>query len=68
MDCNYELFYAGLKGLTNQQVIDEIYKQMKEYCDLLEEEMTKPTEIYKEKLRIVFEKAARPKPDKMFLF
>jgi hypothetical protein len=65
MDSNYEAFYAGLKGLTNQQVIDEIYKKVGEYCQLVGD-VPNSTELFKEKLRILFDKVALLGPEKMF--
>ena len=67
MDSNYEVFYTGLKGLTNQQVIDEIYKKVGEYCRLVGD-VPNSTELFKEKLRILFDKVALLGPDKMFQY
>ena len=66
MDCNYDLFYVGLEGLTNQQVIDAIYMQMREYCELEDDDKTKYTMVYREKLRLLFDKAARTNPHNKF--
>ena len=68
MDSNYEAFYTGLRGLTNQQVLDEIYKKMREYCQLVEDDIPHSTKLYKEKLRILFDKVARIKPDNEFRY
>jgi hypothetical protein len=68
MDSNYELFYVGLKGLTNQQVIDEIYKKVGEYCQLIQEDIPNTTELFKEKLRVLFDKVALLRPEKMFQY
>lgn len=68
MDANYEAFYTGLKGLTNEEVQDEIYKKMGEYCQLIEDEIPKPTKQFKEQLRILFDDVARVKPDKKFRY
>lgn len=68
MRSNYEAFYTGLKGLTNQEVLDEIYKKMGEYCRLAEEEIPSSTKLFKEKLRILFDKVARVKPDNEFRY
>ena len=67
MDCNYPLFYTGLRGLTNQEVIDAIYKQLREYCDIPEEDVPQATADYKEKLRLVFDRAARGNPGNSFV-
>lgn len=67
MNCNYELFYVGLKGLTNLEVMDEIYKKFKEYCDIPEEDVQQSTFEYKEKLRLVFDKAAKANPANQFV-
>ncbi len=68
MDSNYEAFYTGLRGLTNQQVLDEIYKKMREYCQLIEDEIPHSTKQFKERLRILFDKVARVKPDNEFRY
>jgi hypothetical protein len=66
MDSNYNVFYVGLDGLTNQQVLDEIYKQMSEYCQLIEEDIPNSAKLFKEKLRMLFDKVALLNPDKKF--
>jgi len=68
MDSNYEMFYVGLRGLTNRQVHDEIYKKMGEYCRLIEDDIPNSTKLFKEKLRILFDEVARIKPDKIFRY
>lgn len=68
MDSNYEVFYSELRGLTNQQVLDEIYKKMSEYCQLIEEDIPNSTKLFKEKLRILFDKVASADPDKIFRY
>ena len=68
MDSNYEAFYTGLRGLTNQEVHDEIYKEMGEYCQLIEDEIPHSTKVYKEKLRILFDNVARVKPENEFRY
>jgi hypothetical protein len=60
------VFYVGLDGLTNQQVLDEIYKQMSEYCQLIEEDIPNSAKLFKEKLRMLFDKVALLNPDKKF--
>jgi len=68
MDSNYEAFYTGLRGLTNQEVLDEIYKKMREYCQLVEDEIPQSTKLFKERLRILFDKVAGVKPDNEFRY
>ncbi len=68
MNTNYKAFYAGLRGLTNQQVLDEIYKKMGEYCRIIEEDVPKPVETYKEKLRILFDEVAVHRSSKRFSY
>jgi hypothetical protein len=68
MDTNYEAFYTGLRELTNQEVLDEIYKKMREYCQLVEDEISPSTKLFKENLRILFDKVARVKPNNEFKY
>ena len=68
MDTNYVLFYDGLKGLTNEEVQDKIYKKMGEYCQLIEEDIPRSTKLFKEKLRVLFDEVARIKPDMKFMY
>ena len=67
-NANYNLFYVGLKGLTNLEVHDAVYKKMGEYCQLREEDVSNATELFKEKLRILFDEVARVKPDIKFRY
>ena len=68
MNSDYNLFYMRLRGLTNLEVHDEIYKKMGEYCRLRDEEIPDSTKLFKEKLRILFDEVARVKPDIKFRY
>ncbi len=68
MDSDYDAFYTGLSGLTNQEVLDERYKKMREFCHLIEDEILQSTKLFKERLRILFDKVAGVKLDNEFKY